>query len=196
MFAVKKEIKMRKIVLFMHTTIDGFAGGPNGEMDWIHVNDEIFEYAGKETDKADAALYGRVTYQMMDEYWPAAADQPDATKHDVRHSNWYKSVTKIVLSRSLKDNNSKDTIIISDNIGGKINELKQRSGKNILIFGSPTAVQLLLGENLIDEIWLFVNPVVIGKGLSFFDGVKNNLKLNLVSGKALASGVVCLHYEK
>jgi dihydrofolate reductase len=186
---------MRRIVLFMHTTLDGFAAGPNGEMDWIHVDDEIFEYAGNETDKADAALYGRVTYQMMDGYWPTAAAQPNASKHDIQHSNWYNSVEKIVLSRTLKSDDLKNTIVVNDNFSGEINKLKKKPGKNILIFGSPTAVQSLLGENLVDEVWLFINPVVLGKGLSFFSGVKSNLKLKLVSSKALTSGVVCLHYE-
>jgi dihydrofolate reductase len=54
---------MRKLVLFMHTTLDGFAAGPNGEMDWIHIDDEIFDYAGSRTDNADTGLYGRVTYE-------------------------------------------------------------------------------------------------------------------------------------
>ena len=180
----------------MHTTVDGFAAGPNGEMDWINVDDEIFEYAGNETDKADTALYGRTTYQMMDSYWPTAADQPNATKHDIQHSNWYNSVTKIVLSRTMKPGNLKNTIIIGENVANKINQLKQQPGKNILIFGSPTAVQSLLSENLVDEIWLFVNPVILGKGMPFFTGVQNNLKLKLIASKAFASGVVCLHYEK
>jgi dihydrofolate reductase len=187
---------MRKIVLFMHTSTDGFAAGPNGEMDWIHVDDEIFEYAGNETDKADAALYGKTTYQMMEGYWPTAADQPNASKHDVQHSNWYNSVPKIVLSRSLKSDPSKNLIVISDNLAGEINKLKQQPGKNIIIFGSATAVRSLLKENLVDEFWLFVNPVVMGAGLSFFDGVKNRLVLKLISSRAFASGVVCLHYEK
>jgi len=180
----------------MHTTVDGFAAGPSGEMDWIHVDDEIFDYAGNETDKADAALYGRATYQMMDSYWPTAADQPNATKHDIQHSKWYNSVTKIVISHTLKPEDHKNTIIISDNIADEINQLKQRPGKNILIFGSPTAVQTLLRENLIDEIWLFVNPIALGSGLSFFNGVEKKLQLKLISDKAFASGVVCLHYEK
>ena len=185
---------MRKIVLFMHTTIDGFAGGPNGEMDWIHVDDEIFDFAGNETDKADAALYGRVTYEMMDGYWPTAADQPNASKHDKQHSKWYNSVTKFVLSKTLQDDQSKKTVVIHDNIGDKVNEIKKQPGKNILIFGSPTAVQSLLAENLVDEIWLFVNPVVLGTGLAFFNGVKSKLALKLVSSKTFVSGVVCLHY--
>jgi dihydrofolate reductase len=104
--------------------------------------------------------------------------------------------SKIVLSRSLKSDPSKNLIAISDNLAGEVNKLKQQPGKNIIIFGSATAVRSLLKENLVDEFWLFVNPVVMGAGLSFFDGVKNRLVLKLISSRAFASGVVCLHYEK
>jgi dihydrofolate reductase len=86
----------------MHTSLDGFVGGPNGEMDWIDVDDEMFEYAGQRTREADTALYGRVTYQMMESYWPTAGDQPTATKHDIEHSKWYNSVAKVVVSRTMK----------------------------------------------------------------------------------------------
>ncbi len=188
---------MRKIVLFLHTSVDGFAAGPDREMDWIHVDDEIFDFAGGQTDNADTALYGRVTYQMMDGYWPTAADQPNASKHDIQHSTWYNKVEKIVLSRTMKNNDqSKNTRFISDHVGEEIRRLKQKPGKNILVFGSLSAVQTLFSENLVDDIWLFVNPVILGKGLSFFDGVKERLKLKLVLSKTFASGVVCLHYEK
>jgi dihydrofolate reductase len=187
---------MRKIVLFMHISLDGFAAGPNGEMDWIHVDDEIFDYAGNQTDDADAALYGRVTYEMMDSYWPTAGDQPGASKHDIRHSQWYNSVDKIILSRSFEANNVKHGTVIRDNIHERITNIKQQAGKNILIFGSPTAVQALLRENLIDEFWFFINPIVLGKGKSFFDGVVENMKLKLISTNVFSCGVVCLQYSK
>jgi dihydrofolate reductase len=194
---VQKQFRqMRKIVLFMHTSLDGFAAGPNGEMDWIHVDDEIFDYAGNQTDDADAALYGRVTYQMMDTYWPTAGDQPGASKHDIKHSKWYNAVNKIILSRSLEGNNLMRTTVISENIHEEIIRIKQQPGRNILIFGSPTAVRSLLQENLIDEFWFFVNPVVLGKGISFFNGVVEHLKLKLISSNAFSSGVVCLQYLK
>ena len=61
---------MRKLILFMHTSLDGFVAGPNGEMDWIIVGEEMFDHAAKQTEEADTALYGRVTYQMMESYWP------------------------------------------------------------------------------------------------------------------------------
>jgi dihydrofolate reductase len=111
---------MRKLTLCMHTTLDGFVAGPNGEMDWINVDDAIFDYAGMLTDQADTALYGRVTYEMMDSYWPTAGDQPNASKHDIQHSDWYNRVTKVVISNSLKGRELANTRIISDDIAGQI----------------------------------------------------------------------------
>src|SRR4029079_16659218 len=129
---------MRKIISFMHISLDGFVAGPNGEMDWIKVDEEIFDHAGKRISEVDTALYGRVTYQMMEDYWPTAGDNPAASKHDIEHSKWYKNVHKVVLSRSLKDDALTNTKIISDHLTDNINEVKQDPGNDILLFGSPT----------------------------------------------------------
>ena len=187
---------MGKIVLFMHTTLDGFVAGPNGEMDWIKVDDEIFDYAGNNTDNAETALYGRVTYQMMESYWPTAADRPAATAHEIKHSNWYNKVTKVVLSRSMKGQSLPNTKIISDGLVTEINKLRQETEKDILIFGSPTAVHSLLAENFIDDFWLFINPVLLGQGIPLFKNIEETTKLKLAQCHAFSSGVVCLHYER
>ena len=84
----------------MHTSLDGFVAGPNGEMNWIYVDDALFDFVATMTDKADTALYGRVTYEMMQGYWPTAGDQPDASKHDKEHSAWYNKVPKIVFIKN------------------------------------------------------------------------------------------------
>jgi dihydrofolate reductase len=187
---------MRKLVLFMHTSLDGFVAGLNGEMDWIHVDEDMFEYAGKQTDQADTALYGRVTYQMMESYWPTAGDQPAATKHDKQHSSWYNKVAKVVLSRTMKGAKLPNTKVISDNVSNEIIQLKQATGQDILIFGSPTAAHTLMTENLIDDYWLFVNPLLLGQGIPLFKGIKDKIKLKLVTSNTFTSGVVCLHYER
>jgi dihydrofolate reductase len=186
---------MRKLILFMHTSLDGFVGGPNGEMDWINVDEEIFEYAGDRTNEADAALYGRVTYQMMDSYWPTAGDSPQASKHDIEHSKWYNQVEKIILSKTMKNTGQKKTTFISENVAVEISKIKQQPGKNILIFGSPGAAHSLMRENLINEFWLFVNPILLGKGIPLFDSMDEHRQLRLLKNKAFSSGVVCLHYE-
>jgi dihydrofolate reductase len=187
---------MRKIVLFQHASLDSFVAGPNGEMDWINVDEEMFELAGQRTNEADTALYGRVTYQMMESYWPTAADQPNATKHDIEHSAWYNKVTKVVVSKSMQGQQLNNTKIISDNLSTQINELKQQEGKDIVIFGSPSVVHALMQYDLIDDFWIFVNPVILGQGIPLFKDIKDHIKLKLVSSAVFASGVVCLHYEK
>ena len=186
---------MRKIVLLMHVSLDGFVAGPNGEMDWIIVDEEMFDYAAKRTAEADTALYGRVTYEMMQSYWPTAADQPGATTHDIEHSRWYNTVTKVIISRTMKGTSLPRTKIISDNISNEIIELKQAAGRNILIFGSPSTCHALMAHNLIDDYWLFVNPILLGHGIPLFKEVKDRIRLKLADAISLVSGVVCLHYE-
>jgi len=186
---------MRKLVLFMHTSLDGFVAGPNGEMDWINVDEEIFDFAGQRTNEADTALYGRVTYQMMESYWPTAAQLPTATKHDVEHSRWYNRVTKVVLSKTMNEVSLANTKIIDGNLAAEIVKLKQDVGKDILMFGSPTAAHSLMTEKLIDDYWLFVNPVLLGRGIPLFKGITDKVALKLVASNMFSSGVVCLHYE-
>jgi dihydrofolate reductase len=192
---------MRKIISFMHISLDGFVAGPNGEMDWIKVDEEIFDYVGKRISEDDTALYGRVTYQMMESYWPTAADQPTASKHDIEHSEWYKKVHKVVLSRTMKEEGLTNTTIISDNLSDRINEIKQSrpatggSGSNdIAVFGSPTATHALIQQNLIDGYWLFVNPIILGQGVPLFADIKDRIKLKLLTTRQFTCGVTELNF--
>jgi len=188
---------MRKIISFMHISLDGFVAGPNGEMDWIKVNDEIFDHVGKRIGETDTALYGRVTYEMMQNYWPAAADKPNASKHDIEHSQWYNKAKKIVLSKTMKDTGLINTEIVSDNHLDRINEIKQSQngkGEEILLFGSPAATYSLMQLNLIDGYWLFVNPIILGHGIPLLIESNNKIKLNLLATRQFACGVTSLNY--
>ena len=178
----------------MHISLDGFVAGPNGEMDWIKIDHELFDHVGKRISQSDAALYGRVTYQMMESYWPTAADKPNATKHDIDHSKWYKKAHKVVISKTMKDSVLPNTTIISDNLADRINEIKQQPGNEILLFGSPTATHSLLKHNLIDGYWLFVNPIIIGQGIPLFVDIKDKTKLKLLNTRQFTSGVTELNY--
>ncbi len=187
---------MRHLIFLMHTSLDGFVAGPNGEMDWIQLDEAMFDFIGTMTDQADTALYGRVTYELMENYWPKAGDKPKATKHDKEHSNWYNQVSKVVLSTTLQEAGLHKTKVISDHLSENIHELKQQGGKNILIFGSPRASQSLLNHGLIDEFWLFVNPIILGQGMPLFKDITGRTKLKLVESKTFGAGVIALHYEK
>lgn len=185
---------MRKIISFMHISLDGFVAGPNGELNWAKVDEELFDYVGKRISEGDTALYGRVTYQMMESYWPTAADQPTASKHDIEHSKWYSKVHKIVLSKTLNEADLANTTIISDDLSVRINEIKQQPGEDILLFGSPRATHALIEQNLIDGYWLFLNPTILGQGIPLFANIKDKTKLKLLSTRQFTSGVVELNY--
>lgn len=185
---------MRKLISFVHISLDGFVAAPKGEMNWITVNQEIFDHVEKRISGTDTALYGRVTYEMMEGYWPTAADKPNASKHDINHSKWYKEAHKIVLSKTMKGKESTDTTIIGANLSTEINKIKQQPGSEILVFGSPTATHSLIEQNLIDGYWLFVNPVILGEGIPLFTGIKGKIKLKLLSTHQFTSGVTELRY--
>ena len=185
---------MRKIISFMHISLDGFVAGPNGEMNWIKVDEEIFDHVGKRIGETDTALYGRATYEMMENYWPTAGDEPGASKHDIGHSKWYKRAHKIVLSKTMKDTSLANTTIISDNLADRINEIKKQPGTEILLFGSPTATHALIQLGLIDGYWLFVNPIILGRGIPLFTDIKEKIKLNLLTTRPFTSGVTELNY--
>lgn len=188
---------MKKIISFMHLSLDGFVAGPNGEMDWIKVNEEIFNHVGKRISVGDTAMYGRVTYELMESYWPTAADKPTASKHDIEHSQWYSKVRKVVLSKTLKGAHLANTQIISDNLADRINEIKKSGNggsEEILLFGSPTATHSLIQQNLIDGYWLFVNPIILGQGIPLFAGIKDKIKLKLLTTRQFTCGVTELNY--
>ena len=182
----------------MHLSLDGFVAGPNGEMNWIKADEEIFEHVGRRISKSNTALYGRVTYRMMEDYWPGAADKSNASQHDIQHSAWYKKVHKVVLSKTLNGTNLVNTTIISDNLSGEINAIKQLDdggSEDILLFGSPTATHSLIEQNLIDGYWLFVNPVILGKGIPLFTNIRDKIKLELLNTRPFTCGVTELNYR-
>lgn len=180
----------------MHVSLDGFVGGPNGEMDWILIDEKMFDFVAERTNQSDCALYGRKTWQMMDGYWPNAGSQPNASKHDIEHSQWYNKVDKFVLSKTMKSDPSKKVHVIGNDLNKEVNDLKNGPGKEILIFGSPTATHSLLGLGLVDEFWLFVNPVLLGKGIPMFAEIKETTKLKFLKSHVFHNGVVVLSYEK
>lgn len=186
---------MGRIVLFMHVSLDGFAAGPKGEMDWIHVDQEIFDFGAERITKTNTALYGRVTFLMMESYWPTAADKPGASKHDISHAAWYKTAHKIVLSTTLNPAEHANTTVIADDFAMALRRIKRDTDGEILLFGSPSTAHTLLAKNLIDEYWLFVNPVILGDGIPVFKGLQEKQPLKLLNTHFFSSGVVCLDYE-
>ena len=124
---------MGKLILIVHTSFDGFVAGPKGEFDNFTPGEESLEFVCSVTNDADAALFGRVSFQLLESHWPTAADLPNATKNTIHYSNWYNSVPKFVLSKTLQPGNSKNTFIINENIAEEINKIKQGGDANTLL---------------------------------------------------------------
>lgn len=180
----------------MHVSLDGFVAGLKGEMDWIKFDDQLFDFVKNFTDQADTALYGRTTWEMMEAYWPTAGEAANASKHDKEHSSWYNSVQKIVVSNTMMGRQKDKTTFIGGEVVEQLKEIKQREGKDILIFGSPSVVRLLMEENLIDDYWLFVNPIILGQGISMFAKVADKIELVHQATKNFPCGVTALHFAR
>jgi dihydrofolate reductase len=179
----------------MHISLDGFAAGPNGELDWASYDEELEKYAEGIVSTVGSPLYGRVTYQLMESYWPSVLKNPAATQHEIAHARWLENVEKVVFSKSLAKVEWNNTTLIKDNIVQEVSKLKQQPGKDLVIFGSPGLTHTFMASDLIDEYRLTVNPVILGQGMPVFKDFKDRSDLKLLNAKTFGSGVVALHYE-
>ena len=181
---------MRKIILLIHFSLDGFVAGPGGDLSWFTPSDENLAFVNGLTVNADAALFGRNCYELLDDYWPSRRDVDGATAAEVAYSNWYNAAEKIVVSTTLHDRPG-ITLIREPS---ELQNMKQQPGKDILIFGSPSLSQSLLENGFIDEVWAFIHPHFFGQGLQLFSLPKKT-DLTLLQTDILSTGEIALHYR-
>jgi dihydrofolate reductase len=189
---------MRKIISLNHLSLDGFASGPNDELDWISYDEELEQYAHALHAITDAVIWGRRTYELMASYWLTVPGNPNATPAEREHAQFLQDSTKIVVSRTLDRiewNGAENTVLIKDNIAEEINKIKQQPGKDIWFLGSTMLAQTFMQLDLIDEYRLNINPTILGKGKLYFAGVNRNIPLKLLDSKTLKSGVILARYE-
>ncbi|MDR3667931.1 MAG: dihydrofolate reductase family protein [Ignavibacteriaceae bacterium] len=182
---------MRKVIFQNLISLDGYYEGPNKELDWHNVDSEFNDFAIAFLNSIDTIMFGRVTYQMMAEYWPSST----AIKNDPVIAEKMNTLLKIVFSKSLKKAEWNNTRLINKNVPDEIKKLKQQSGKDIAIFGSSDLALSLIPHDLIDEFRIMVNPFILGNGKSLLKGLKTRLKLKLLNTKIFRSGNVLLYYE-
>ena len=185
---------MRKLVLFMHVSLDGFAATPNHELNFLTYDQEMQQYADEVVKTVGSPVYGRTTYQLMEGYWPTVLKKPDADKRALEHARWVENIPKVVFSRTLTEASWNNTRLIKDNVVEEVNKLKQEPGNDLVIFGSPGLATSLMELGLIDEYRLTVNPIILGRGISMFTHNTTKSTLKLLDSKTLKSGVVMLHY--
>ena len=188
---------MRKLILFMHVSLDGFVCGPNGEQDWMTMNDdEMGKYLITDLlSTVDTLLVGRVLYQGFANFWPSVATDPSSPKDLIEFANWMENTPKIVFSRTLEKAEWKNSRLVKKNIVKEIAKLKQQPGGDMVTFGGAGIVAAFTKLGLIDEYRLKVEPVVLGKGKPLFKNVKDRRNLKLLKSKTFNSGVVGLYYQ-
>jgi dihydrofolate reductase len=182
---------MRKLFAFNMMTLDGYFEGPNQDIDWHNVDEEFNEFAIEQTSTVGALLFGRVTYQLMESYWPT----PDALKNDPAIAGLMNSLPKIVFSKTLEKAEWNNTRLIKDNIAEEILNLKEQPGNDIAVFGSANLLSTLMQMDLVDEHRVMVNPVLLGHGNPLFKSMDEKINLQLLKTRTFHSGNVLLYYE-
>ncbi len=183
---------MRNLIFAINITADGCCDHTKQLVD-----EEKLEYFTHLTREADLQVFGRKTYQLMVPYWPEVLKKPSQTKADTEYARAFDSINKIVFSRSLDRAEDRNTRIVRGDLRDEILNLKQESGKNILVGGVDIPSQLIqLG--LVDEYRLVISPIIAGEGRRLFDSVilPQKLRLKLIDSKVFKSGSVALRYLK
>ena len=185
---------MRKLIVFNHISLDGYFTDAHGDMSFARNDSPDAEWDAFVAGNAGGGgtlVFGRVTYDLMVSFWPtpfAAESMPVVAE---RMNN----LPKVVFSRTLKEASWNNTRLVKDDAAGEIRRMKQENGEDMVIFGSGSLIPQLAQENLIDEYQIVVDPVVLGKGRTMFEGLNAKLSLQLKKSQTFKNGNILLYYE-
>ncbi len=183
---------MRRLRVFNSVTADGYFTDKNGDMSWAHKNDpEWNEFVAENSKSGGELLFGRVTYQMMESFWPT----PAAAKQFSEVAAQMNQLPKVVFSKTLDSVSWQNTRLRKGELLEEVRKLKQEPGEDIVILGSGSIIAQLAGEKLIDGYQMVVNPIVLGRGRTMFEGLKENLNLKLTNSRNFSNGNVLLTYQ-
>jgi dihydrofolate reductase len=185
---------MRKVILMMNVSLDGFMEGPNQELDWHLVDDELHRHFNEWLGGVGAFLDGRVTYELMARFWPTADQEPDATETVREFAAIWREMPKIVFSTTL-ESAGWNTTIEREVVPEQIMKLKRQADGDLVIGGADLAASFLR-HDLIDEFRIYVQPILLGRGKPLFSPAHIRLPLRLAETRTFGSGVVMLRYER
>jgi dihydrofolate reductase len=183
---------VRKLIYSMSVSLDGYIAGPDGAIDWTVPDQELFRFHTRHIQETGVHLCGRRLYETM-LYWETAEESPLPADH-VKFAQLWKALPKVVFSTTLESVVG-NTTLAGDSVGEEVSRLKEQPGKDIAVGGAGLAGACMrLG--LIDEWWLFVNPVLLGGGTPYFPALEERIDLELVETKTFGSRVVHLRYRR
>jgi dihydrofolate reductase len=181
---------MRKLIAAINITLDGFCDHTAGIAD-----DGLHEHFTDVLRSAGVILYGRITYQLMESYWPSVVKNPTGNKTTDDFAQAIQDVPKILFSRTVKNVEWENTKLARKSPEEEALELKKQPGKDIFV-GSPSLIAQFTHLDLIDEYQLTVHPVILGKGLPLFKNINERIVLSLVKSKAIGSSGAMTHYYR
>ncbi len=184
---------MRKLKLQVQMSIDGCIAGPNNEMDWLIRDSKNLKYIHGIAESVDTILLGRKMTDEFISYWTDVMNKPDDPMY--AFAKKMIEIPKVVFTKTLNKSKWVNTELAKGDLKDEITKLKTQNGKDILVFGGASFDSSLIKENLIDEFYLFVNPIVMGNGKNIFKDIKEIQKLSLIESKVFDYGLVLLHYE-
>jgi dihydrofolate reductase len=183
----------RNVIYAMSVSLDGFVEAKDGDLSWSYPDEELHKYLNEREAMIGLHLYGRRLYETMAAFWPTADQNPSAPPHEVEYARLWKSMPKIVFSKTL-DHVGWNSRLARGNIADVVNTLKEQPGQDMSVGGAELAFTFMqLG--LIDEYWLYVHPVVLGGGKPMFGQLRDTINLQLVETRTFGSGVVLLRYH-
>jgi dihydrofolate reductase len=189
---------LRRLFIFMTISVDGFFEGRNHDISWHNVDEEFNKFAIEQLRETDTILFGRRTYELFEDAWPKAADDPRTSKDNLEIARLINNMNKIVFSKTLRkvgeEESWRNVRLIREVNPEEIKRWKQEPGKDLSVGGNNLAVSFA-EAGLIDEIRIMIDPVVIGKGTPLFEGIKDKLNLRLLKIRTFKSGNVLLYYQ-
>ncbi len=185
---------MRKLKLQVQMSIDGFIAGPNGEMDWMAWNwdDALKNYVSELTASMDTILLGRKMAGGFIGHWSNTVSNTEDPSY--AFGKIMMDTPKVVFTQTLDRSEWPNTVLAKGGLAEEVKKLKNQEGKDIIVYGGASFDASLIKEGLIDEFHLFINPSIIGNGLSIFKEVTDKQNLKLVKSIAFDCGIVVLHY--
>jgi dihydrofolate reductase len=184
---------MRKIVYWVHVSLDGHINGPNGEFDWPVFGPELARYSHEENDRVDTFLYGRTVWELMSSYWPTADENTDE-EHARYFAPVWRATPKVVFSTTLQSADWNTTIVRGD-LAAEVEALKSAPGKDMQLTGGAGLAKALADLDLIDEYQVVVHPVVLGGGRRLFAG-SDRFGLELAETRIFDGATVLLRYTR
>jgi dihydrofolate reductase len=185
---------MRKIVLMTSVSLDGFIEGPDRQLDWHMVDDELHSHFNEQLRTMGIVLNGRVTYELMAGFWPTADADPSSTAPMVEFAGIWRAMPKIVFSRTLEQA-AWNTTIAREVVVEEIMALKALPGGDLALGGADLAAAFMRCD-LIDEYRLYVHPILIGQGKPLFQASDAKINLRLTETRSFGNGVVLLRHQR